>query len=284
MFMFMGNAGQWTWDRSLFAGAANYYSLGRMPYPAELADMLQVELSLDGTGRLLDIGCGPGSLTLLIAPLFKMSVGIDADSDMISSARAQAELAGSNTISWRVMRAEEILPEILGRFRLVTFAQSFHWVDRPRVARLVREVLEPDGACVLVHATTHEGVAGTRSLPHPRPPRAEISDLICQYLGPVRRAGQGILPDGPVFDAVPVMAQAGFTGPTRLTVRGPSVTERNEDEIVASLFSTTYAAPHLFGERIEEFEVDLRSILRKASPTGFFCEERRKIALDVWTV
>ena len=45
------------------------------------------------------------------------------------------------------MRAEEIMAE-LGEFRVVTFAQSFHWVDRLKVARLVRTVLEPEGGRV----------------------------------------------------------------------------------------------------------------------------------------
>lgn len=39
-------------------------------------------------------------------------------------------------------------PAELGEFRVVTFAQSFHWVDRLKVARLVRTVLEPEGGRV----------------------------------------------------------------------------------------------------------------------------------------
>jgi trans-aconitate methyltransferase len=47
---------------------------------------LREALELDGAGRLLDIGCGPGSFTLLVAPLFDQAVGIDADADMIAVA------------------------------------------------------------------------------------------------------------------------------------------------------------------------------------------------------
>ena len=131
----------WEWDQTLYAGAAQYYLAGRMPYPAELGRVLAESLGLDGTGRLLDVGCGPGSLTLLLAPFFAASVGIDASSGMIAAARARAEQAGLTSIGWRRMRAEEITAE-LGEFRVVTFAQSFHWVDRLTVARLVRTVLE----------------------------------------------------------------------------------------------------------------------------------------------
>src|SRR5690242_1766877 len=59
----------WAWDETLYAGAARYYPAGRMPYPGALALAIQAELGLDGTGKLLDVGCGPGSLTLLLAPL-----------------------------------------------------------------------------------------------------------------------------------------------------------------------------------------------------------------------
>ena len=65
---------EWEWDELLYAGSARHYSVGRMPYPAVLADAIRDELHLDGTGRLLDVGCGPGSLTLLLAPLFVAAV------------------------------------------------------------------------------------------------------------------------------------------------------------------------------------------------------------------
>jgi hypothetical protein len=33
--------------------------------------------------------------------------------------------------------------------------QSFHWMDRPRVAATVHSMLDEDGACLHVHATTY---------------------------------------------------------------------------------------------------------------------------------
>jgi SAM-dependent methyltransferase len=285
----------WEWDQTLYAGAAQYYLAGRMPYPAELGDVLAEAVGLDGSGRLLDVGCGPGPLTLLLAPFFASAVGIDASRGMIASARAQAERAGIGSIEWRRMRAEEITAE-LGEFRVVTFAQSFHWVDRPKVARLVRTVLDPAGACVIVHATTHQGAPGEHPLPLPRPPRAGIDLLIRDYLGSVRRAGRGARPASPpratALDsgaassgaayADDVFADAGFTGPGPLEIRGGSVAERDEDEVVASVFSLSYAAPHLFGADRARFEQDLRALLRRTAPDGRFCEEFMHITLHIW--
>ena len=62
--------GGWSWDPTLHAGSAPFYSVGRVPFPPELADRLGEALGDDGSGRLLDVGCGPGSLTLLLAPRF----------------------------------------------------------------------------------------------------------------------------------------------------------------------------------------------------------------------
>ena len=82
-------------DETLYAGSAPYYATGRVPYPAELAEAVASKLSLDESGRLLDCGCGRGSLTLLLAPYFGEAVAIDADPDMIAQAAARARLAGA---------------------------------------------------------------------------------------------------------------------------------------------------------------------------------------------
>lgn len=273
--------GPWVWDETLYAGAAAYYATGRMPYPPQIAEALRRALELDGRGRLLDVGCGPGSLTVLLAPLFDQAVGVDADADMIAAAEAEAARAGIGNAGWRQLRAEH-LPAWLGTFRLVSFAQSFHWFDRPLVARSVRQMLDPGGAVVLVRATTHQGVAGADPLAHPRPPVDEIGALVRRWLGPVRRAGRGSLPDGTTSGEEEILRAAGFSGPDRVEGAGAQVMTRTEDEVVASVFSLSSAAPHLFGVRVREFEADLRAMLRERSPDGMFSERRREIALDLF--
>lgn len=275
------DAKPWQWDESLFAGSAPHYGRGRMPYPSAVADAVRDELALDGTGRLLDVGCGPGSLTLLLAPLFEAAVGIDADVDMIAEAARHAAEAGCTTVDWRHLRGEE-LPAELGMFRVVTFAQSFHWMDQPLVARRVRAMLAADGAWVHVHATTHRGAPGDDPLPLPRPPWDGIDELVRDYLGPVRRAGQATLPTGTRSGEEDVMRQAGFTGPTRIEVGGGQVAVRGVDDIVAAVFSLSSSAPHLFADRLPAFEAELRGLLRAASATGRFCERRREATLVIW--
>jgi SAM-dependent methyltransferase len=278
--------GSWRWDPSLYAGAAAFYVRGRVPYPPALVDLIAAELGLDGRGRLLDLGCGPGSLTVLLAPRFEQAVGVDADEQMIAEARRQASAAGIGTISWLHSRAEEVSPD-LGPFRVVTMAQSFHWMDKPVVTALLARLLGDGGAVAYVHATTHQGIDTTERLEHPPAPRARIDDLVATFLGPQRRAGTGYR----TFDQVTetnrgrtdaeIFRAAGFTGPVHGTVPG-TIVNRSADEVVASVFSLSYAAPHLFGDRLEEFEHELRGLLDKASPTARFSEQLREIAVEFW--
>ncbi len=81
-----------------------------------------------------------------------------------------------------------------GPYRVVSFAQSFHWMDQLQVARVALRMLEDGGACVHVHATTHQGVDTDAVLPHPRPPRSAIDELVERYLGPIRRKGARLGP------------------------------------------------------------------------------------------
>src|SRR5436190_9413531 len=114
---------------------------------------------------------------------------------------------------------------------------------------IVRDMLEPGGNRVHFRATTHEGLEGVEGLPFPSPPRAELGQLIGDYLGPRRRAGSRTLAEGAQpsgEDAV--MVAAGFSEHRRVTVAG-HVHDRSEDEVVASVFSLSYAPPHLFGPR-----------------------------------
>ncbi len=278
----------WEWDPSLYAGSAPYYVRGRVSYPQELVDRLADELGLDGTGRLLDVGCGPGSLTLLLAPLFEDSTGLDADPDMLAEGARQAAAAGLTNVEWVMSRAEDLSPH-LGPFRVASLAQSFHWMDRARVARLLHAALAPDGALVHVHATTHQGVDSDVALPHPRPPREEIDGLVKRFLGPQRRAGRSAAPPLSRDEAAvgreesAIYSEAGFTGQSRFEVPGAAVV-RSPDDVVASVFSLSSAAPHLFGDRVALFEAELRELLARASPEGRFSEQMREIAVDVWRV
>ena len=270
----------WEWDETLYLGSAPYYAQGRLPYAPGLAERLREALSLDGRGRLIDVGCGPGILTLTLAHLFAEAVGVDPDRGMLAEGERRAAVAGIGNVRWVQARAEE-LPGDLGRFHVATFGQSFHWMDRDRVAAIMREMLEPGGAFVHV-ADVKEEVEPPDNLPFPAPPYDEVRDLVQAYLGHVQRAGQGFLRHGSPSGEAEVLRRAGYLEPERLRIPAGGVLERSTDDLVAWIYSLSGSAPHLFGERLNAFDGDLRRLLREASPSSLFSEQPPDTDVFIW--
>jgi SAM-dependent methyltransferase len=271
---------EWQWDETLFLGSAPYYVRGRLPYAPNMAERLTEFLSLDGHGRMLDVGCGPGLLTLLFAKSFDEAVGVDPDPGMLAEAERRANEAGITNVRWVRARAEELLAE-LGTFRVATFGRSFHWMDRPRVATIIREMLEPGGAFVQMATIPEEHSEPVTDLPYPVPPQQAIGELVRHYLGPDRRAGQGVRTSSP-DDEADVLARAGFEDYQEVFLPIDGVLMRTEDDIVALVFSRSGSAPHLFGRRLGEFEADLRKLLHDVSPSGMFAEQPHDTQLRIW--
>ncbi len=72
-----------------------------------------------------------------------------------------------------------------------------------------------------------------------------------------------------------------MTGPQRVEVPGSAV-ERTVDEIGAAVYSLSSSAPHLFGDRLDSFDSELRQLLDNVSSAGRFSEQMREIAADIW--
>lgn len=259
----------WVWDDTVFEGTAAYYRQGRKPYAPALSDALVEHLGLDGRGRLLDVGCGPGTVALFFAESFTSVVGLDADAEMIAEAERAAMDEGVTNASWVRMRAED-LPGSLGTFRIITFGQSFHWMDRPRVAAAVRAMVEDNGAVVQVDLWhTSPPDASPPPGPYPAVPEEAIDALRRRWLGPDRRAGQGFRNTSPDNED-DVFQEAGFVPEETIVVPDPRILERTSDDVVAWVLSTSSTAPHLFGDQLDDFVRDLRAVLDKESPHGRF--------------
>jgi SAM-dependent methyltransferase len=254
-------------DPAAFHGTAPYYAAGRPPYSAELGAVLRHELGLDGDGRLLDVGCGPGVLAIELADQFSEVVGVDPEPGMIAEGRRRAEARGLHDIVWMEAVAERLADLGLGPCRVVTFGQSFHRVDRYPVADTVYDLLEPDGAIVLV---SHE-VEG-----HPQPvgpdlpaiPHDEVRSLVARYLGhPV---------PPPVTEPAErweeTLRKTRFETPRLVVAPGRDDLVRDVDAVVANLFSMSWAAPPLFGADRGRFEDELRALLYRQTREGLFWE------------
>lgn len=98
----------------------------------------------------------------------------------------------------------------------------------------------------------------------------------------MRRAGRGVLPHGTPGDEAVVLSRAGFLGPQRHVVPGGQAMERTCDDVIAWVFSMSFSAPQLFGTHRDDFEADLRRLLREVSPSSRFSERRPSTEVFVW--
>nr|XP_046238835.1 putative methyltransferase DDB_G0268948 [Scatophagus argus] len=97
----------------------------------------------------VDVGCGSGQGTTLLAPYFTKVVGTD-----VSPAQVEAALANSNppNVSYRQCPAEE-LPFAPGEVDLVTAMTAAHWFDHQKFLREANRVLRPGGCLALLSYT-----------------------------------------------------------------------------------------------------------------------------------
>ena len=247
------------YDPATYEGAAPHYRPGRPPYSPQLETVLAAELGLDGSGRLLDGGCGPGVLTVRLAHLFEEAVGLDPDPAMLDEARRAAGELGVANVRWVRARAEDLPAAAPGPYRLVTFGQSFHWTDEARVAEAVYDLLEPGGALTLIVHTV-EGRPVPRSPGPPPVPHAAIAALVERYLGPTKRAGRGIAPVR-LHRFEDVLVRTRFGVPESIFAPGVPDLVRDAESVLSGYFSLSSSAPHLFGARVDEFARDVRALL-----------------------
>ena len=256
------------YDPTIYLGSAAHYRYGRPAYSPGLEAVLTQETGADRNGRLLDVGCGPGVLTVRLAPLFAQAVGLDPDASMLAEGRRAAEEQKVMNIRWVQGLAEDLPAVAPGPYGLVTFGQSFHWTDELRVAETVYDMLEPGGALALiVHTVTgrpRPPDPGVHAIPHD-----EIKALVEKYLGSTRRAGQGIAPQR-THRFEDVLARTRFGVPQQFFVPGIPDLLRDSESVLSGYFSLSSSAPHLFGDRVDDFAGEVRALLVNRSAEGIF--------------
>ena len=243
---------------TIFHGTAWYYARYRPGYPQELFDLLRGRFELDGTGRLLDLGCGTGKLAVPLAPLFEEVVAIDVDAGMLAELNAVAP-ANLRTVHGR---AEDVVAPP-GAFRLATIGRAFHWMDR----RVLLARLDRIAAGL---ALVGDGQPAEGELPW----WDAVQEVVREFLGPRRRAGtQGYFShSGELWTEL--LADSPFGAPEEHEI----VLEREWDveRVVGLLHSTSFASPPLLGDRMAEFDDTVRARL-----AGFEQPLRERVFVEV---
>ncbi|MFA5358737.1 MAG: class I SAM-dependent methyltransferase [Patescibacteria group bacterium] len=249
----------------LFKSAAKGYTKYRGEYPKEVIEKIIAKLNLDGSGRLLDIGCGDGTLTFALSKYFKEVVAVDISIEMINEGKKRAKALGVNNINWIVKSANSLNDDI-GRFDCITIAKALHWFDIEKVLSLSHKILKHNSAIVILGGKSIWNYAPTEW-------EKKIIEIIKKYLGPERMTINGkFLVSQKPYEGY--LKEAGFKnikvfGYT--TPKGP----KTVDEVLAEQFSTSYAAKELFGNRLINFEQELKNELLKIRPDNKFVSESR---------
>jgi SAM-dependent methyltransferase len=166
--------------RRPFEGIAHYYARFRPPWPEAVFTQIRERFGLDGTGRLLDLGCGTGYLTLPLAAYVEEAIGLDPEPEMLAEAARASSRLGVRNVRWLAARAEALADPVfratVGSFRLATMGVSFHWMDRERVLAGVYEALTPGGGLAIVG----QDVSSARL-------RRIVDETLAEVIGPSER-------------------------------------------------------------------------------------------------
>lgn len=127
--------------RRTFGEAAERYERYRPGYPGALVDALVATAHLDPGAAVLEVGCGTGQLTRLLAQRALAVTALDVSQHMVEAARRRTD---GDTVAFRAQSFEESTL-CAQSFDLVVSADAFHWVDPEVRYAKAHDVLRPGG-------------------------------------------------------------------------------------------------------------------------------------------
>lgn len=249
---------------NLFTGTVGFYRQYRPGIPEDVAVVLDRAAPHSSPRRLLDVGTGTGLVAEALLGRFDDIIAIDNDADMLAAAESalRPALASGSKLALVETTAEDFAPPPGWQADLVTICRAFHWLDQAAVLELLDQQVTPEGAVAVFG--DHSFWAADSSW------KRDVRAVVQEFLGEERRAGSGTFKhhDRPYSE---IMAESPFSQVEEIRV--PVHRTWTTDGVLGYLYSTTFAAPHLFGDRLGEFETSVKAALGEHSSEDTFPED-----------
>jgi SAM-dependent methyltransferase len=243
-----------------FDSTVPFYARYREPYPASFFREAARRQGLDGSQRLIDIGCGPGSLAVGFAPFVRSCMGLDVETEMLAAARVEAARAGVHVelIQARI----EDLPADIGVFQAVTIGRALHWFDRDETLAVLERIVAENGWIAICGTKAHgAAVKGWDGRFHE-----------------IRRAWSSD-PDERCYH---IDFAEWFRGSRFHKVEDIEVTESHQvtiPDLIGRALSMSTTSPEFLGDRRPAFEAAMREALEPLGTGGVFDEQVTAVAM-----
>ena len=242
----------------MYKSAADYYSEYRVPYPDSVIQVLAQHFALDGTGQLLDVGCGTGQLAIPLSSHVESATAIDISPEMIDAAQRSADAKGVSNVSFLVRDGDDV-PLDWGPYQLVTYGSSLHWLDVQNALNTTRKLLVAGGGVA---------ICGMRSIWGGESDWEQIvMEVVREFLGEDRRTGGGTY-SPPEIRFEDALVGSGFVDVVN-RVEHPSI-DLDLPFVIGHLYTTSYASQELLGDRRFDFEARLKEELLRLDGSGLF--------------
>lgn len=248
--------------KELFSGAYEYYAKYRPGIPEKVINIIVKHFDIKPNDKILDLGCGTGQVALAIEGKCGEMVCLDSDPEMLKQAK-KATKDSQMKLTWINCGSRDLgkVKEILGIFEIATICRAFHWMNQKQVLEDLDGLIDENGGIAIFG----DGSFWTGDEEW----QQSVKKVVQKYLGEERRAGKNTFKESEEpWENIIARSSFKFVKTQKVSI----VRNWDVESITGYLFSTSFAAPNLFGDQLDRFKEEIKNTLLSISPKGMFQE------------